>query len=138
MLQRDTGGDAGPPVAALGDEPPISESAHQFRPRIRDAMDVPTCLGRRAAEPVSRQLGDDNMETAAGVISESRRVRKSLHAVLKLEERAWPAMRHDQWRRLRNGRAQVEEVDGQPVDRGRELWQPFEPSLRCYPVVRRR
>src|SRR5215207_5706975 len=77
MLQRDTGGDAGPPVAALGDEPPISESAHQFRPRIRDAMDVPTCLGRRAAEPVSGQRGDDNMEAATGVIpnragSESR------------------------------------------------------------------
>src|SRR5215210_8079807 len=103
MLQRQTGGDAGAPVAALGEKPLISEPAHEFRPGVGDAMDVPTCFSGLSAESVSGQRWDDHMKAAAVVILKCRRIEKALHAVLELKERAGPAMSHDQRGRVRNG-----------------------------------
>ena len=46
-------GDGGAHVAALGDVAGVAEAAHQLRPRLRDAADVPAELGRLAGEAVA-------------------------------------------------------------------------------------
>ena len=53
----------------------------------------------------------------------------------QLDDRAWPAVRHDQRQRVRVGRFHVDEVDVQPVELGLELWQRVESRFTLAPVV---
>ena len=59
-------------------------------------------------------------------------------AYWSMEDRAGPAVRNDDWQRVRVLRADVDEMNVQSIDLGDELWQGVQPRLHLAPVVFRR
>ena len=62
------------------------------------------------------------MEGVRWVGAVSARVGQRADDVEVLDDRAWPAVREDEREGVGLGRADVQEMDGLPVDLGRELW----------------
>ena len=124
-------GDEGP-VAALGDVARISEAVHQLRPGLRDAAGVPAELGGLAGEAVAGQGRQHQVERVLRLSAVRGRVGERADGLEQLDDRARPAMRHDQRQRVFVLGAHVDEVDVEPVDLGRELGQGvrFSSALR--------
>ena len=122
-------------VAALGDVAGVAEAVHQLRPRACGAAGVPAELGRLARETVARQGRQHQVECIAGGATVGSRVGQRADGLEQLDDRAGPAMRHDQRQRVLMPRPDVDEVDIHPVDLGRELRQCVQPFLAPAPVV---
>ena len=127
--------DEGTHVAALGDVAGVAEAMHQLRPRASGASGVPTELGRLAREPVARQGRQHQVECIAGGATVRGRVGQRTDGLEQLDDRAGPAMRHDQRQRVLMPGPDVDEVDLHPVDLGRELRQRVQSRLALAPVV---
>ena len=87
------------PVAALRDVASVAEAPHQLRPCLRDAAGAPAELGRFAGEAVA---GDDGI-TRSNASRRSRRAlsdRSAARHLQQLDDRAGPAVRHDQRQRV--------------------------------------
>ena len=128
-------GDGGAHVATLGDVAGIAEAAHQLRPRRRDAADVPAELRRLCREAVAGQGRQHQVERVLGATAVRGRVRERADDLQQLDDRAGPAVRHDQRHRVLVPRLHVDEVDVHPVDLGRELRQRVQSRLARAPVV---
>ena len=128
-------GNDGAQVAALGDVAGIAEAVHQLSPRARGAAEVPAELGRLAREAVAGQGRQHQVECFVGGATVSCRVGQRAHDLEQLDDRAWPAMGHDQRQRTLMPRPDVDEVDIHPVDIGRELRERVELRLDLVPVV---
>ena len=126
-------GDVGAHVAALGDVARVAESAHQLRPRACDAVGVPAELGRLAREAVAGYRRQHQVEGVPGVAAVSGRVGQRADGLEQLDDRAGPAVGHDQRHGVLVLRAHVDEVDLDPVDLGRELRQRVELRLAVAP-----
>jgi len=63
------------------------------------------------------------------------RVREGTDDLKQLDDRAGPSVRDDQRQRVLVARLDVNEVDVEPVDLGRELRQGVQPCLARAPVV---
>jgi hypothetical protein len=113
--------DEGTHVAALGDVAGVAEAVHQFRPRACGAAGVPAELGRLTGESVPGQGRQHQVECVLGVAAVSGRVGERADGLEQLDDRAGPTMRHDQRQRVLMLRPDVDEVDLDPVDLGREL-----------------
>ena len=127
--------DGGAHVAALGDVARVAEAVHQLRPRACDAAGLPAELGRLAREAVAGQGRQHQVECVLGGAAVSGRVGQRADGLEQLDDRAGPAMRHDQRQRVLVPRPDVDEVDLDPVDLGRELRQRVQPRLARAPVV---
>ena len=127
--------DEGTHVAALGDVAGVAEAAHQLRPRPCDAAGVPAELGRLAGEAVAGQGRQHEVERVLGGAAVRGRVGQRADGLEQLDDRAGPAVRHDQRQRVLVPRLDVDEVDLDPVDLGRELRQRVELRLGLAPVV---
>ena len=57
------------------------------------------------------------MKCVGGVAAMRSRVREWLDNLVKLDDRAGPAMSHDQRRRVRMRRSDVDKMDAETVDR---------------------
>ena len=115
------------PVAALGDVALVAEPAHQLRPGVGDPLDSPAGRGRLAAEAVAGQRGHDHVEGVAasppwatGSVSGPSRSRNSR------TEPGQPWVSRS-GTAVGLGRAQVDEVDLEAVDLGRELGHRVQP-----------
>ena len=75
------------------------------------------------------------MERVLGASTVSGRVGERADGLEQLDDRAWPSVRHDQRQGVLVGRADVDKVDVDPVDLGRELRQPVQPRLDAPEVV---
>ena len=128
-------GDGGAHVAALGDVAGVAEAAHQLRPRLRHAAGVPADLGRRGGEAVAGQGRQHQVERVLGASAVRGRVGERADRLEQLDDRAGPAVRHDQRQRVLVPRPHVDEVDAGAVDLGRELRQRVQPRLAPAPVV---
>ncbi len=128
-------GDGGTHVAALRDVAGVAEALHQLGPRSRDAAGVPADLGRLAGEAVAGDRRQHEVERVLGASTVRGRVGERAHGLEQLDDRAGPAVRHDQRQRVGMRRADVDEVDIHPVDLGRELRQRVEFGLHLAPVV---
>ena len=128
-------GDGGALVAALGDVAGVAEAAHQLRPGARDAAGVPADLGRLGGEAVTGQRGQHQVERVLGGAAVRGRVGQRADDLEHLDDRARPAVRDDQWQRVRVRRPDVDEVDVHPVDLGLELRQRVQPRFAPAPVV---
>ena len=93
-------GDGGAHVAALGDVPGVAEAAHQLRPGPRDAAGVPAELGRLAGEAVAGQGRQHEVERVLGASAVRGRVGERADGLEQLDDRAGPAVRHDQRQRV--------------------------------------
>ena len=127
--------DVGAHVASLGDVARVAEAAHQLRPRASDAAGLPAELGRLAREAVAGQGRQHQVECVLGGAAVSGRVGQRADGLQQLDDRAGPAVRHDQRQRILMPRPDVDEVDLDPVDLGRELRQRVQPRLGLAPVV---
>ena len=128
-------GDGGADVPPLGDVVVVVEAMHQLRPGARDPPVLPPELGRLAGEPVARQRRHDQMERVVGRAAVSGRVGQRADAVEQLDDRAGPAVGHDQRHRVLVPRPDVDEMDLDPVDVRRELRQRIQPRLAPAPAV---
>jgi signal transduction histidine kinase len=93
-------GDEGAHVAPLGDVARVAEAPHQLRPRACDAAGVPAELGRLAREAVARQGRQHQVECVLGVAAVSGRVGQRSNGLEQLDDRAGPAVGHDQRQRI--------------------------------------
>ena len=93
-------GDGGAHVAALGDVAGVAEAVHQLRPGLRDAADVPAELGRLAGEAVAGQGRQHQVERVLGAAAVRGRVGERADGLEQLDDRAGPAVRHDQRQRV--------------------------------------
>src|SRR5918995_1506387 len=114
-------GDVGAHVATLGNITGVAEAAHQFCPGACDAAGVPADLLRLAREAVAGNGRQHEVEGVLGGAAVRGRVGQRADRLEQLDYRAWPAMGHDQWQRILMPRPDVDEVDVDPVDLGREL-----------------
>ena len=127
--------DEGTHVAALGDVAGVAEAVHQLRPRACGTAGVPTELGRLTGEPITGQGRQHQVEGVLGGAAVSGRVGQRADGLEQLDDRAGPAMRHDQRQRVLMPGPDVDEVDLDPVDLGRELRQRVQSCLARAPVV---
>ena len=116
-------------VAALGDIAGVAEAVHQLRPGLRDTAGVPAELGRLAREAVARQGRQHQVESVLGGATVRGRVGERADRLDQLDDRARPAVRHDQRQRVLVLGPHVDEVDLDPVDLGRELRERVELRL---------
>src|SRR3712207_2184414 len=126
---------SGAHVAALGDVPGISEAPHQFCPGLPEAADVPAELGWLCREAVAGQGRQHEVEGVLGTPAVSGRVGQRADGLEQLDDRAGPAVRHDQRQRVLVRRPDVDEVDVHPVDLGDELRERVQPLLDPSEVV---
>jgi hypothetical protein len=75
------------------------------------------------------------MEGIGGVAAVGDRVRESPDDLDELDDRAGPAVCDDERQCLGMRRANVEEMDAEPVDHSAELRQGVQPGLGSAPVV---
>ena len=128
-------GDGGPDVAALGDVAGVAEAAHQLRPGDSDVARVPADLPRLCREAVAGQRRQHEVERVLGVAAVRGRVGERADGLEELDDRAGPAVRHDQRQRVLVRRLHVDEVDVHAVDLGHELRQRVQSRLARAPVV---
>ena len=99
-LPRHRVGNRGAPVAALGDVARVPEALHQLRPGLRDAVGSPAGAGRLAGEAVARHGRDDDVESVLGAAAMRGWIRERADDLELLDDRAGPAMRDDQRKRI--------------------------------------
>ena len=114
-------GHTGADIAALGHVAAVAKAMHQLGPRLRGAAQVPADLRRFAREAVPGQGGKHEMEGVLGTAAVRGRVGQRADGLQQLDDRAGPAMGHDQRQRALVCRRDVDEVDLHAVDLGREL-----------------
>ena len=127
------------PVAALRDELRVSQALHQRRPRRArcapgPSRSWPACRRTRSPASTESPRGRRPLRLppcAVGLISGST-------IFSCCEDRAGPAVRDDERQRVLVLRADVDEMDVQPIDLGDELRQRVQPRLDLAPVVFRR
>ncbi len=128
-------GDEGTHVAALGDIAGVAEASHQLRPRASGAGGVPAEFGRLAREAVAGQGRQHKVECVLGAAAVCGRVGQRADGLKQLDDRAGPAMGHDQGQCILVLRLDVNEVDVNPVDLGLELRKSVQSCLALAPVV---
>ena len=136
-LPADAVGDESPPVAALRHPARMTEPPHQFRPGPGNALHCPARLRRLGREAVAGQRGDHEMEGVFGSSPMRHRIAQRADHTHELDHRAWPAMGQQQWHRTGLWRADMEEMNVEPIDLGDELPQSVEPRLASPPVIAR-
>ena len=90
---------------------------------------IPAGRGRLAREAVARQRRDDDVEGVRGAAAMRGRIGQRLDDLQLLDDRAGPAVGDDHRQGVLMLRADVDEVDVQPVDLGDELRQGVQPRL---------
>ena len=96
---------------------------------------VPAELARLCREAVAGQRRQHEVERVLALAAVRGRVGERADGLEQLDDRAGPAVRHDQRQRVLVRRADVNEVDVHTVDRGRELRQRVQSRLARAPVV---
>src|SRR5918993_562601 len=113
----------------------VAEPTHQLGPRLRGALGVPARLGGRPGETEPRKGWDDHVERVGGVPAVGVRVGERVDEAEVLHRGVGPAVGEDQRRGVGRGGADVQEVDGLPVDGGGELRVGLQLPFPGPPVV---
>ena len=126
------------PVAALRHETRVSEALHQLDPGTCHVVGVPAGVGRLAGEPVARHRRNHQMERVRCAAAVRRgSVSGPMIFSCSMIEPGQPCVTMS-GRRVLMLRADVNEVDVEPVDLGDELRQGVQFRLALAPVVVRR
>ena len=123
------------PIAALGHEPVVAKTLHQHRPGPCDADGIPPGGCRLGGESVARQRRNHEMEGVRRAPAVRGGVGQRLDDLQLLDDRAGPPVRDDQRQRVLVLRANVNEVDVEPIDLGDEVRQGVQLRLALAPVV---
>ena len=114
-------GDQRAPIAALRHELRVAEALHQLGPGACDALGAPAGRGRLAREPVARHRRDHEVEGVRCAPAMRRGIGQRLDDLQLLDDRAGPSVRDDHRQRILVLRANVNEVNVEPVDLGEEV-----------------
>jgi hypothetical protein len=131
----DLHGNGGAPVTALRVVALVAQTRHERAPRAADALQGPARRGRLAGKAEARQRRADEMEGVARLSAVGRGIGQRTHDFQELDDRAGPAMRHDQRHRLWVRRAHMHELDVQPIQCGDEVRIRVELCFTTPPVV---
>src|SRR5258708_7099195 len=123
------------PVPALGAIMLVAETGHQLIPCIRNSLDTPAGLGGLVAEAESRQRRAHQVEGVGGVPVVCNWVGERPDGLTELDDRAGPAVRHDQRERAGLRRPHAQETNAGTVDAGAELRKPVETGLTRPPAL---
>ncbi len=123
------------PVPALGAVAVVAKAQHQRLPGLGDPLDAPPGAGGLAGESIPRQRRTDDMEGVLGATAVSRRIGQRLDHLVKLHDRARPAVGDHQREGVVVRRPLMDEMNVQPVDLGDELVKAVERGLARPPVV---
>jgi hypothetical protein len=123
------------PIAALRHELGVAEALHELDPGTRDARNIPPGGGRLGGEPVARQRRDHEMERVARASAVRRGVRERVDDRQLLDHRAKPSVGDDERRRVLVLRADVDEMDVEPVDLDDEVGRALILASHFAPVV---
>jgi len=96
---------------------------------------IPTGAGRLAGEAVTGQGRYDDIEGILAAPTMRGRIRQWTDNLELLDDGAWPAVRDDHWQRILLPATDLDEVNADPVDHGRELRPSIEGSFDLAPVV---
>jgi hypothetical protein len=124
-----------PPVAAVCAEPLVPEHCHQVGPRPRGTSGIPAWFAGPFAEPKPGERWDDHVEGVFGGTTVRDGIGERSENVLELEDRARPAVREHQRKRVRLGRRHMPERDVQPVEGYPIVRDRVPPLLQRSPVV---
>ena len=116
-------GQHGAPVAALRDEAGVAEPLHQRDPGGGDPRRVPARRRRPGGEAVAGDRGDHDVERVRRGPAISGGIGQRPDDLELLDDRARPAVGDDDRQRIFMPRADVDEVDVEPVDLGDEIRQ---------------
>src|SRR5258705_1675902 len=109
------------PIATLRNVFCVAEALHERRPRFRNANGIPSRRRRFAREAVARQRWNHEMECICRGPAVRRRIRQLSDDLHLLDDLAGPAMRDDHRQRIFMLRANVNEMNVEPVDLGDEV-----------------
>ncbi len=123
------------PVAALRHVARVTEALHQHIPRTRDALGTPARRGRLAGEAVARHRRNHDVEGVGCGATMRGRIGERLDDLELFDDRAGPSVRDDHGQGVLVLRANVHEVDVQPIDLGDELRLRVQPRLDLAPVI---
>ena len=121
-----------PPCAPVAD---IPKPIHQHRPGFCDPIDAPAGGRRLGREAEAGQRRADDVKRVGGVAAKRGRIGQRLDHLVEFDHRARPAMGDDQRHRFRMRRADVQEMNVEPVDLGGELRKAIEARFARAPVV---
>ena len=124
-------------IAAMRDVAIVAETLHHLRESSRGSLQIPAAFARRTGKSVARNRGADHVKRIARVTAVCARIAERTDYVHELDDRTRPTMRDDEWKRVRLGRAHVQEMDVRAVDSSRELRKLVQARFVLAPVVRR-
>jgi len=131
----DGGGHTCAPVAALGDKVIVAKPCHQLNPGLGRAVDAPAGAGRLAGKAKARQRRDHQMKGVFGIAAVGSGVGERADNVHELDHRTGPAVGHDHRQGVGVGRANMQEVNFQPVDFRFELAKAVQLFFAAAPVI---
>jgi hypothetical protein len=134
-LDREQLRDDRAPVAPLGDVPRVAEPDHELVERAGHPGRTPAGRGRLGGEAVTGHRRQHQVEGVGGLAAVGRRVGERVDNLQQLDDRARPAVGHEQRQGVLVGRADVGELDVEPVDLGDELGQCVQRGFGLAPVV---
>ena len=132
---RHVAGDTGTPVAALCAVAFVAESGHQRGPGIGDVLDPPAGSEWFVAETEPGHGRAYDMERIGRVSAVGYRIGERPDHLVELDDRSGPSVGEHQRQRIGVGRADVHEVDPEPVDLRAELREGVQMYLAGGPVV---
>jgi aminoglycoside phosphotransferase (APT) family kinase protein len=103
------------PSAALRHESRVPEALHEFDKGLRNVHGIPARAGRLAREPVARHRRDHDVERVRRARAVRRRIGERADDLQLLDDRARPSVTDDDRQRVLVLRANVDEVDVEPL-----------------------
>ena len=128
-------GDDRAPIAALRHELRVAEALHQHDPRACDVLRIPADGARLAREAVAGHRRNHHMERVRGAAAVCGGIRERFDDLHLLDDRSGPAVRDDDRQRVLVFRANMDEVNVEPVDLGDEIRHRVQFLLGLAPVV---
>ena len=126
------------PIAALRGVALVSQALHQGGPCPGNAFGAPAGRGRLAREAVARHRRNDQVKRVRGAPAVGRGIGQRLDDLELLDDRAGPAVGDDERQGILVFRANVDEVNVEPIDLGDEMRVGVQLRLDLAPVVLRR
>ena len=114
----------------------IAKARHQLHEHSRNFLRIVSALSRNVGKAVSRQRWDDEVECVLGTAAVGRWIGQRLDHLVKLHERAGPAVDDDQRQGVWPLSAPMNEMDVEAVDLRLELLEPVEPTFLRTPIER--
>jgi hypothetical protein len=122
-------------ITALRDIGLVSKPFHQHVPGARDPVGSPARGNRLSRKAVAGHGGQNEIESVRSASAIFRRIGERPDDLCQFENRAWPAVRDQQWHRAPMARLDVGELDIDAIDPRDEFRQGVQLRLGAPPII---